>query len=182
MGVLKGQAVSQAPGLPLRTARLLLRPLETADLDAMRLVFEDARASRFVGDGRPWDQTAVAAWLGRAQAHLAVQGFGSLAVVEVATGSAIGEAGLILLEGGPQIELTYTLAFDAWGNGYATEAARAVVAWAFGAVRLERIVAVVHPRNGASLRVVEKLGMRPLGLVVHYRAELLEYELTAPGR
>ena len=174
--------MNQAPGLPLRTARLLLRPLELADLDAMRLVFLDERVSRFVGDGRVWDQTAAASWLSRAQAHLDGQGFGSLAVVEVATGRTIGEAGLILLEGGPQVELTYTLAHDAWGAGFATEAARAVVAWGFGSVGLQRIVAVVHPQNAASLRVVEKLGMRPLGLAMHYGAELLTCELAAPGR
>ena len=174
--------MSQAPGLPLRTSRLLLRPLEPADLDAMRLVFEDARVSCFVGDGRLWDQAAVVSWLGRAQAHLAVQGFGSLAVEEAATGRTIGEAGLILLEGGPQVELSYTLARNTWGAGFATEAARAVVAWGFDSVGLQRIVAVVHPGNAASLRVVEKLGMHALGTGVHYGAELLEFELTAPRR
>jgi ribosomal-protein-alanine N-acetyltransferase len=174
--------VSHASGLPLRTARLLLRPLEAVDRDAMRLVFEDKRVSRFIGDGRLWDQAAVASWLGRAEDHLAAHGFGSVAVVEAATGRTIGEAGLILLEGGPEVELTYTLARDAWGNGYATEAARAVVAWGFDSVGLERIVAVVHPQNAASLQVVEKLGMRALGTAVHYGVELLKYELTAPRR
>jgi hypothetical protein len=110
--------------------------------------------SRFVGDGRVWDQTAAASWLSRAQAHLDGQGFGSLAVVEAATGRTIGEAGLILLEGGPQVELTYALAHDAWGAGFATEAARAVVAWGFGSVGLQRIVASfirrTPPRCGSS--------------------------------
>jgi ribosomal-protein-alanine N-acetyltransferase len=174
--------VSRPSGLPLRTARLLLRPLEAADLDAVRLVFEDERVSRFIGDGRLWDEAAVASWLGRARDHLAAHGFGSLAVVEAATGRTIGEAGLILLEGGPEVELTYTFARDAWGDGYATEAAHAVLAWGFQPVGLERIVAVVHPQNVASQRVLEKLGMRAEGAAVHYGVELLKFELTAPRR
>lgn len=160
----------------------MLRPLEAADLDAMGQIFEDARVSRFIGDGRLWDHAAVALWLSRAQARLADRGFGSLAVVEAATGRTIGEAGLILLEGGPQVELTYTLAFDSWGNGYATEAARAVLAWGFERLGLGAIVAVVHPRNVASLRVVAKLSMRAQGAAVHYGVELLQFELTAPRK
>ena len=174
--------MSRPSGLPLRTARLLLRPLETADLDAMGQVFEDTRVSRFIGDGRLWDEASVASWLGRAQVHLATHGFGSLAVVEAATARTIGEAGLILLEGGPEVELTYTFAHDAWGDGYATEAAHAVLAWGFQSVGLERIVAIVHPQNVASQRVLEKLGMRAIGAAVHYGAELLKFELTAPRR
>jgi ribosomal-protein-alanine N-acetyltransferase len=174
--------VSDASGLPLRTGRLLLRPLAAADLDAVLLVFGDARVSRFIGDGRLWDAAAAMSWLSRAQAHVAAHGFGSLAVVEVATGRTVGEAGLALLEGGPEVEVTYTLAHDAWGKGYATEAARAVLAWGFESVGLQRIVAVVSPENARSRRVIEKLGMRALGSARHYGAELLKYELTAGYR
>jgi [ribosomal protein S5]-alanine N-acetyltransferase len=170
------------PGLPLRTGRLLLRPLEATDLDAMRLVFEDEHVSRYIGDGSVWSEAAVVLWLSRSRAQLAAQGFASLAAVEVATGRTIGEAGLILLEGGPQVELTLTFARDAWGHGYATEAARAVLAWGFQSLGLKRIVAVVHPQNAASLRVIAKLGMRALGTDVHYGVALLEFELTAPPR
>ena len=72
----------------------------------------------------------------------------------------MGEAGLQLLEAGPDVELGYTLARAAWGRGYATEAARAVLRWAFAGLRLPRVVAVADPANTASLRVLEKLGMR----------------------
>ena len=75
----------------------------------------------------------------------------------------MGEAGLQYLEDGPDMELGYTLARAAWGRGYATEAAGAVLRWAFAGLRLHRMVAVADPANAASLRVLEKLGMTRLG-------------------
>ena len=66
---------------------------------------------------------------------------------------------------GPEIEIGYWLARDAWGRGYATEASRAVLAWAMSAEgpALERVVGVTLPENNASKRVLEKIGMRLVG-------------------
>ncbi len=108
------------------------------------------------------------------EAHWAARGFGPLAVVERASGRVVGEAGLQPLEDGDDIELTYTLAREAWGAGYATEAARAVLRWTFTGLRLARVVAVADPEHAASLRVLEKLGMTLAGA-----ARLLR---RAPGR
>ncbi len=171
--------MSDGPGLPLRTERLLLRPLDAADLATMTAVFGDPRVSRFVGNGRLWDAASTASWLSRARASFADDGFSSLAVAEAAAGRTIGEAGLIRLEGGPEVEVSYTLVHDAWGKGYATEAARAVLSWGFTTLGMQRIVAVVYPENLRSRRVIEKLGMRSLGLARHYGADLLKFELTA---
>jgi RimJ/RimL family protein N-acetyltransferase len=77
------------------------------------------------------------------------------------------------------VEVSYTLAHHAWGKGFGTEAERAVLAWGFTTLGIERIVAVVYPENLRSHRVIEKLGMRPLGLARHYGADLLKFELTA---
>ena len=64
---------------------------------------------------------------------------------------------------GPEIEIGWRLNRQAWGKGYATEAARPVVRHAFEALRLPRIVADIDPGNRASMRVAEKIGMRPAG-------------------
>ena len=170
--------MSDAPGLPLRTGRLLLRPLEAADLDAALLVVGDPRVSRFVGDGRLWDAAYAASWLIRARAHFAAHGFGSLAVEEIATGRTVGEAGLIVLEGGPGVEVSYTRAYDAWGRGYATEAARAVLGWGFGSLGWK----------GSSRSSIRRTSFRgassrswtaPSRPLAHYGADLLKCELTA---
>lgn len=65
-------------------------------------------------------------------------------------------------------EIGYALAYDYWGRGIATEAARAVVAYGFTELGLNRIQATFDPRNDASGRVLEKLGFRYEGLLRDY--------------
>jgi [ribosomal protein S5]-alanine N-acetyltransferase len=164
----------------LVTDRLELRPFTETDLDDLLDVFGDPAVMRYVGAGRrPLDRERLEESQGLVQEHWRAHGYGPLAVVERATGRLIGEAGLQVLEGGPEVEVTYTLARAAWGRGYATEAARAVLAWGFAQLGLEGVVAVVYPQNTASLRVLAKLGMRPAGEQHCYGALLAKYALTA---
>jgi RimJ/RimL family protein N-acetyltransferase len=160
---------------PLLTERLELRRFTPSDLEPLLGVFGDPEVMRYVGaERRPLDRTEVAALLARAEAQWQRQGFGLLAVVERATGRLIGEAGIQPLEQGPDIETGYTLARAAWGRGYATEAARAILAWAFVGLGLQRLVAVADPANAASLRVLDKLGMQRLGVRHCYNARMVE--------
>ena len=105
------------------------------------------------------------------------RGFSLWAVEERGTGSLLGDCGLQPLEHlGPEIEVGYDLHPRAWGRGLATEAARAVMGYAFGALGLERVVAVVKPDNLASQRVLEKAGLRPIGTRFAYGESMLLYE------
>ena len=91
------------------------------------------------------------------------------------SGTFVGQCGLWLAEGtGPEVELAYHFTTTSWNHGYATEAARAVLAHAFGPVRLERVIAFVAPENIASCRVAEKAGMRFEGHVTAYEIEGLK--------
>jgi len=162
-------------GPPLETARLTLRRLRDDDTDRLLEVFGDPEVMRFVGRGLPLDRDRLVASQAAVIEHWARHGFGPLAVVERATGGLVGECGLQLLEGGPDVEVTYTLARAAWGRGYATEAAAALLAWGFGELGLTCIVGVAYPANTASQRVLEKVGMRRAGLRRCYGAELVEY-------
>jgi ribosomal-protein-alanine N-acetyltransferase len=93
--------------------------------------------------------------------HQDEHGFSLWAVTDRANGTVMGDAGLIhYAHRGPEIELAYRLAKPYWGKGYATEAARAWVQHGFDELGLDRIVAVTHPENAASQRVLEKVGMR----------------------
>ncbi len=93
--------------------------------------------------------------------HQDEHGFSLWAVTERANGTVMGDAGLIhYAHRGPEIELAYRLAKPYWGRGYATEAARAWVRHGFDELGLDRIVALTHPENVASRRVLEKVGMR----------------------
>ena len=89
--------------------------------------------------------------------------------------TSIGDAGLHPLGGrGPDIEVGYTLARSAWGRGYGTEAARALVEHAFAALDAPRVVAQVEPDNLASRHVLEKLGMTERATrIAHGRPHIL---------
>jgi len=101
----------------------------------------------------------------------------TVAVIDKATGHLIGWAGLGPLEFAPgRIELYYGLAEARWGKGLAPEAARGVLDFGFRSLCLPEIVAVVNPENNASVRVLEKLGIRCREVVRGLQADQAFYE------
>jgi RimJ/RimL family protein N-acetyltransferase len=96
-------------------------------------------------------------------AHWDAHGWGTFAVRERDTGDLVGLGILatpsFLPEILPATEVGWRIGRDRWGRGYAPEAARAVVGFAFGELGLDRVVSCIHTENAASVRVAEKLGM-----------------------
>jgi RimJ/RimL family protein N-acetyltransferase len=146
----------------LVTARLLLRGFTEADLDAYAAMQADAEVMRHLGAGpgvgKP--RTREESWTGMAvlMGQWALKGYGTFALEERATGRFIGRAGILHLAGWPEPELAYALARHAWGQGFATEACRAALDWAWTRVPAERIVSFIKPGNTASERVAARLG------------------------
>ena len=95
--------------------------------------------------------------------HQARLGFSRWGVCERASGALVGDCGVQLLEGGPDVELGFHLRRSVWGRGYATEAARACLEASFSGLGLDEVIAIVAPGNAASVRVLEKIGMQPAG-------------------
>ncbi len=145
------------PTLP--TARLRLRPFTEADADALFALHSNAHVLRY-WDSPPWSEPARAERFITACREMAVEGTGArLAVDRVSDGAFIGWCSLTRWN--PDYRsaaMGYVLDEAAWGNGYATEAARAVLQWAFDALDLNRVQAETDTRNAASARVLEKLG------------------------
>jgi RimJ/RimL family protein N-acetyltransferase len=163
-------------GVELFTPRLHLRPFTPADREPIHAIYADPEVMRHVGHGahRTIAETSTAL---RTYAEILKQrGYSFVAVTERAGGALVGDAGLHPLAGrGPDIELGYTLARAVWGRGYATEAARALVAHAFEVLGVERVVAQVEPGNVASRHVLEKLGMTERGTRTAYGRPHLLY-------
>jgi len=159
----------------LTTARLWLRPFEPADFDTVHAIYADPDVMRWVGHGAHRAPSETRSALRGYADAIAIRGYGFVAVVERATGDLIGDAGLHPLGGrGPDIEVGYTLARRAWGRGYGTEAARALVEHAFARLAATRVVAQVEPDNRASRHVLEKLGMTERATrIAHGRPHLL---------
>jgi RimJ/RimL family protein N-acetyltransferase len=151
----------------LETDRLLLRPWRPAeDLDALVALNADADVMRWVTPNRPLRRDETADFLDRVIRHWDEHGFGLWALTpREADAECIGFAGLAIPSFLPAIlpavEVGWRLAPARWGRGLATEAARASIAFGFERLGLRSIVAVVDARNERSLRVTEKLGMRP---------------------
>jgi RimJ/RimL family protein N-acetyltransferase len=143
----------------LETERLILRPFAPADFDAYAAMHADPEVTRYLaGDPSPrWE-----AWRSFAMfvGHWALRGYGVWAVEEKATGTFLGRSGLYNPEGWPGIEVGWTFDRAAWGKGFATEAGRAAMNWAFDVLGLDHIISVIRPENARSIRVAERLGMR----------------------
>ena len=163
--------------LPLTTERLRLRPATLDDLDAWQAISRDAETEWF---GKPSStQDDARANLEKHMAHQATHGFGLWAVEQRRTGDVIGVAGLGHLWDGAEIEVGYRFLRAHWGQGYATEAARAAIAFGFAELGLERIVAVTEPQNVASRRVMEKCGLTFVGVSVHEERPHVKYAITS---
>jgi RimJ/RimL family protein N-acetyltransferase len=157
----------------LETERLRLRPVVADDVDAFERIFGDAEVMRFVAYGRPYAHEEIVALVERILQRFEADGFGQLAVELQSDGQVIGRAGLLPLDPATwqsgsrteigetaEIELGWTLAREAWGRGYATEAAAAARDWAFGELAMTRLVSIIQHGNDRSVRVAEKLGAR----------------------
>lgn len=143
----------------LRTDRLCLRPLEPGDAPRV----QELAAAREIAEmtlriPHPYEDGMAEAWI----AEIAeASARGERVVFAVTTGSdgLIGAAGLDLEPAHRRAELGYWIGVPYWSRGFATEAARAVVDHGFRDLELHRIYASVFPRNPASGRVLEKIGL-----------------------
>ena len=144
----------------LETDRLVLRAIADGDLDGFAAMYADAEVVRHLGDGRPLTRAATWRTLALFAGHWALRGYGQWALVEKATGRLVGRAGLWNPEGWPGLEVGWLLDRRSWGRGFATEAARTALAWAFDVVGADRVISVISPANVRSIRVAERIGER----------------------
>jgi RimJ/RimL family protein N-acetyltransferase len=163
--------------LPIFTERLVLRAYRADDLHQLHAVlYSDEAAMRLLGG--PRDLAGTRAALERTMSQQESGGYSFWPVFERESGLMCGEAGLFpLAPGGPDVALGYAFGSAYWGRGYATEAARAVVAEAFGPLGLNRLVAITRESNYGSRRVLAKLGFTEQGLRHVWGAEQLFFTL-----
>jgi RimJ/RimL family protein N-acetyltransferase len=145
----------------IETERLLLRPPRIEDFDRYAQMLGDEETARYIGGQLP----RAAAWRRFLQMPGAwmVQGFAMFSVVEKASGRYVGQAGPWRPEGWPGNEIGWTFHRDAWGKGYATEAARAALDWAFAELGWDDAIHCIDPDNTPSRRVAQRLGSRNRG-------------------
>lgn len=150
------------PAAPtIETARLVLRGWRPDDFEPYAAMLADDETTRFItargrglSEKEAWNETV---WL---VGHWQIRGYGMFVVEERATGAFLGRVGPLHPPWWPAFEMAWSLAPEARGKGYATEAARAAIGWSFDSFPLDRIVSIIDPRNAASQAVAERLGQR----------------------
>jgi RimJ/RimL family protein N-acetyltransferase len=145
----------------ISTARLVLRHPLAADALALMEIHQDPEVSRNTVHTGPTGGVTVA-WRNIAMmlGHWQLRGYGQWAVIERATGEVIGRVGFYNPEGWPGIELGWIIRRTRWGNGFATEAARAALKWGAGHLDAAQVISLITPDNLRSLRVATKLDGR----------------------
>ena len=167
----------------LRTPRLELVPLTTADLTPFHQLLVDPDVRRYLCDDRIVPREFAAAILDRSTRDFDACSYG-LWQIEPGSSSpsapVAGMAGFCGLRNGdltPEPELLYGLIAAWWGRGHATEASRAVIAYAFESLGLPALAAATDPPNTASIRVLERLGFAFTDRREHNGLDTLFYRL-----
>ena len=172
----------------LTTARLRLRRFRREDVDAVFAIIGDEVAMRYYP--KKFVFRDAAEWIERNLRRYSEHGHGLYAVTLGGSAEVIGDCGLIaqVIEGEPQLEVGYHFRRDKWGNGYATEAARACMQMAFREFGAEKVISLIRPENVPSRRVAERNGMKVEREVMHaklphmvYAIRREEFEAISPG-
>ncbi len=153
------------PMFPIETRRLRIEPFTEADAPDAHDLFCEPELWRFNDYARPRTREATRR---RLELYLTTQeenGLSLWAVRDKCSGQLLGDCGLMPIRWyGPEIEIGYRITRERWGEGLASEAAAAVVAFGFRRLGLDVIVGRAQRENAASLRVLVKLGMEYLGV------------------
>lgn len=145
--------------MKLETERLILRPLEAGDIDAMHSFWGNAENMSFFPE--PLAREAVAGIIEKHGRLAREQGLGIWAVLLKETGALIGDCGITIqcIDGEDRHEIGYHFHRDHWGRGYATEAAQAMKRYGFEKLRLKQLFSYMEDRHEKSRRVAERNGM-----------------------
>lgn len=163
----------------IETVRLRLARWDLADFASFRPIAQDPEVMRFISRGTPWTEEQIGEFVRRQMRHRARRGFCLWRIVRKSDGKTIGFCGLQpLLEGKREVEIGWWLARNSWHRGIATEAARAAMRFAFDRAGLHRVVAIARRENGASLRVMRKIGMRFEREALHRGIKIVVFALN----
>jgi RimJ/RimL family protein N-acetyltransferase len=155
-----GVTLARLDGPVIETERLVLRPWRSGDIAPNTAMLADPAAGRFItADGKPvtdefigWRNAALMA------GHWALHGVGMFVVEEKSSGKYVGRVGPWSPLGWPGFEIGWGIASDFRGRGYAVEAARASIDWAFATFEIEEIIHCIDRENVASQAVARRLG------------------------
>jgi len=162
----------------IETERLYLRCFDEKDIGALFPILSDKEVMRYSMTG-PMSLAQVDHYVKNCIKSHTDNGFSPYALI--CQNTLIGYAGLDkrLVDNVEKVQLTFRLGCLHWGKGMATEIGKAILQYSFGALGLKEIIAIVDPDNHASIKLIEKLGMRFDKAVLYEGLALHVYSITA---
>jgi ribosomal-protein-alanine N-acetyltransferase len=162
----------------IKTARLSLQPLHSTDAVRLHQIYQTEGVLRYFPNPNPPALKRVERFLAGQQEHWEKYGYGNWGILPEGESEIIGWAGLQYLPELDKTEVGFLLDRPFWGKGYASEAAAASLHFGFERFQLDRIIALVHPDNLASRRVIEKCGMVLQDTMQLWGMELMRYVIS----
>ncbi|WP_295994387.1 GNAT family N-acetyltransferase [Rugamonas sp.] len=163
----------------LHTQRLRLEPLNDSHFDGLYAINRRPEVMRYI-TGQPDTPEQTTAMIERTKAQWALCGYSWWAYIDIDSGALVGTGCVQNIERNPlnPLELGWRLHPDHWGQGYATEAARTMMRFAFAALDAQLLCAVCHQENADSAAVMERLGMRFISIEHWYQRDLAVYGIS----
>jgi ribosomal-protein-alanine N-acetyltransferase len=165
----------------VETGRLVLRGFVAEDLDPLAQILSDPEVMRYMPGGAPMARERAERTFQSILHHWEERGFGWWAVVYRSDGCLIGWCGLGHVDELDEVEVAYLLDRPYWGQGVATEGARASLKYGFEQLQLERVIALAHVENIASQRVMQKNGMTYEAHLHLWGLDLVKYAVSRAG-
>jgi RimJ/RimL family protein N-acetyltransferase len=177
MNVSRDRAVRDGRQPWLLTLRLALFEITRHHGNELYELDADPRVMQYIGSGHAATREQIDEVMRRLpRAYALYPGLGTWRATRRDNGDFIGWFALKYIPGMAEIEVGYRLRYGAWGSGYATEGARALVAYGFDDLGLHRIVGLTHPYNAASQQVLLKAGLADIGWGHYYSRRVRVFE------
>jgi len=167
----------------IETRRLYLRRLEEGDAARLLEIYQEPGLLDYFSVGPPETIEDARAAIRRHMLRYEEWGFGLWATVLRETNEIIGRCGLILqnMEWGQEVEVAYIISRAQWGQGLASEAARAIRDYGFEHLKQERLVCLIHVDNERSRRVARAIGMSPERKAKYFGQDVDVYAMSQPN-
>jgi len=161
----------------IHTPRLVLRPLQTRDDEVLYQIYQTEGVLRYFPTPIPPSLEKVQGFITVQRLHWEKHGYGNWGILPEGQAELIGWAGLQFLPELDETEVGFLLDRPFWGKGYATEAALACLRFGFENFKLDHLIALVHPDNLASRRVIQKCGMKYVDTLSLWGMELMRHRI-----
>ena len=161
----------------LQTERLSLVPLQSGDAAVLHRIYQVEGVLRYFPDTRPPALERVQRFVTRQLDHWEKYGCGNWGILPAGENEIVGWAGLQYVPELDETEVGYLLARPFWGKGYATEAACLSLEFGFARLGFDHIIALVHPENIASQRVLTKCRLNYVKTISLWGIELMQYRI-----